>query len=211
MPAARAAGVSRFMSSHEAKSGTIYTVGHSTHTFGELVEMVKAHGVQAIADVRSIPRSRRVPQFNADALTADLPQAGIEYLPFKILGGRRRTSKHSINGAWRNASFRGYADYMQTDAFAEGLELLMEAALQRTIAMMCAEAVPWRCHRSMIGDALVVRGWRVLDIFSPTKATAHQLTRFAHVQGDQITYPPEPVEPDAPLFAQDQAIPVRQP
>ncbi len=189
------------MSNEAVKVPVIHTVGHSTHTLAELVEMIKAHGVQAIADVRSIPRSRRVPQFNADALTRDLPEMGIEYLPFKMLGGRRPTHKHSINGAWRNASFRGYADFMQTEAFAEGLELLMTAARQRSIALMCAEAVPWRCHRSMIGDALVVRGWCVLDIFSATKASPHQLTKFAYVQGVHITYPPEPSEPDAPLFA----------
>jgi uncharacterized protein (DUF488 family) len=171
--------------------GTIYTIGHSTHTLEELVEMLKAHGVAGVADVRSIPRSRRVPQFNADALTVDLPKSGLEYYPFKDLGGRRHTRKDSINSAWRNASFRGYADFMQMDAFIEGLDRLMELAAQTPLAMMCAEAVPWRCHRSLIGDALLIRNWTVLDIFSRTKATPHKLTSFAKVRGKKITYPGE--------------------
>jgi uncharacterized protein (DUF488 family) len=180
-------------------AGTIYTVGHSTHTLEELVEMLKAHGVAGVADVRSIPRSRRGPQFNADALTVDLPKSGLAYHPFKDLGGRRHTLKDSINTAWRNASFRGYADYMQTEAFVDGLDRLMELAARTPLAMMCAEAVPWRCHRSLIGDALLVRGWTVLDIFSRTKATPHKLTPFARVRGRKITYPQETLFQEADI------------
>lgn len=170
---------------------TIYTIGHSTHTLAELVEILKAHGVQAIADVRSIPRSRRVPQFNAESLAVDLPKMGLVYEPFKDLGGRRHTRTDSINTAWRNESFRGYADFMQGQAFAQALERLIEAAKGRPTAIMCAEAVPWRCHRSLIGDALLVRGWRVLDIFSKTQIKPHNLTKFARVTGQAITYPQE--------------------
>jgi uncharacterized protein (DUF488 family) len=181
---------------------TLYTVGHSTRTLDELVNLVKAHGVAGIADVRSIPRSRRVPQFNAEALAVDLPGRDLRYFPFKGLGGRRRMNSHSINGGWRNTSFRGYADYMQSEAFVEHLEALMVVARQMPIAIMCAEAVPWRCHRSLIGDALLVRGWRVLDIFSPTRATPHKLTPFALVEGLSITYP---AEPEATLFDAESA------
>jgi uncharacterized protein (DUF488 family) len=175
---------------------TIYTIGHSTREIDEFLAMLKAHGIEAIADVRSIPKSRRVPQFNDDALAKSLPAAGIEYIPFKQLGGRRHARKDSLNLAWRNESFRGYADFMQTEAFTRGLEELMKIASEKRVATMCAEAVPWRCHRSLIGDALVIRGWKVLDIMSQTKASEHKLTDFAHVDGTHITYPAE----NAPLF-----------
>jgi len=178
----------------------IYTVGHSTRTLEELAGLVKAHGVEGIADVRLIPRSRRVPQFNADALSANLPPLGLRYFPFQGLGGRRRPGKDSPNTAWRNESFRGYADFMQTPAFIQQLEALMAVARQTPVALMCAEAVPWRCHRSLIGDALLVRGWRVLDIFSPTRATAHKLTPFARVDGLRITYPPVEAPGHGSLF-----------
>jgi uncharacterized protein (DUF488 family) len=176
-------------------AGTIFTIGHSTRTIEELIALLKAHGVRAVADVRSLPGSRRLPQFNADALAISLPEAGIEYHPFKSLGGRRHTTKDSINTAWRNASFRGYADFMQTPAFAAGLEDLMKLARHIPTTTMCAEAVPWRCHRSMISDALIVRGWTVLDIMSQTKAAVHQLTPFAKVEGMRITYPGDAENP----------------
>jgi uncharacterized protein (DUF488 family) len=176
---------------------TIYTIGHSTRSIEQLIAMLKAHGVAAVADVRTILKSRRYPHFNDDVLMRSLPAAGIEYHPFKQIGGRRRPRKDSINIGWRNESFRGYADFMQTVAFERGLEELMLLAREKPTATMCAEAVPWRCHRSLISDALLVRGWTVQDIMSETKADEHKLTKFARVDGTQILYPPE--EPQ--LFA----------
>jgi uncharacterized protein (DUF488 family) len=168
---------------------TIFTVGHSTRSFDEFVELLRAHGVCVVADVRLIPRSRRWPHFSDDSLAVALPNAGIAYHPFKSLGGRRRPRKDSINTGWRNESFRGYADFMQTPMFDAALGELMAVAQQMPTTTMCAEAVPWRCHRSMISDALMVRGWTVLDITSPTKAAVHKLTPFAKVEGTRITYP----------------------
>ena len=169
---------------------TVYTVGHSTRTLDELVSMLKAHGVAGVADVRRFPGSRRLPHFNAESLARSLPELGMSYLPCPLLGGRRKPDPASANTGWRNESFRAYADYMQTPAFLEGLELLMAAAAGRApLAMMCSEAVPWRCHRSLIADALVVRGWAVLDVMSAAKATPHKLTPFARVEGTRITYP----------------------
>jgi uncharacterized protein (DUF488 family) len=176
---------------------TIYTVGHSTRTLDELLEILRAHEVAAIADVRRFAGSRRLPQFNAESLAKTLPEAGVAYLPCPLLGGRRKPSADSINTGWRNESFRAYADYMQTPKFAEGLSHLIDAAERTPTAMMCAEAVPWRCHRSLIADALLVRGWTVLDLMSATKATPHKLTPFAKVDRLTITYPP--LEPG--LFA----------
>lgn len=170
---------------------TLYTIGHSTRTLEELVDILKAHGVKVLADVRSIPRSRHVPQFNHDILEKTLPGLGIEYVPMLDLGGRRHTRKDSPNGAWRNASFRGYADYMQTPEFEAGIRRLMKIAAKSPTAIMCAEAVPWRCHRSLIGDAMLVRGWKVLDLMGVDKVTAHKMTPFAKVNGLAITYPPE--------------------
>ena len=167
----------------------IFTVGHSTRPLEQFVRVLSAHGVGALADVRLIPRSRRFPHFNDDALAVSLPQARIEYVPFKSLGGRRRAAKDSINTAWRNASFRGYADFMQTGAFAAALDELVQLALTKPTAIMCAEAVPWRCHRSLIADALLARGWDVIDIYDETKAAPHKLTPFAKVQGTRVTYP----------------------
>ena len=171
-------------------SKTIYTVGHSTRSLEELIDLVKSQGVRAIADVRQIPKSRRYPHFADTHLSLALPQNGLTYLPFKSLGGRRRAKKDSPNTGWRNESFRGYADYMQTPAFAQALEELMQAALGQPTAIMCAEAVPWRCHRSLISDALLVRGWRVLDIIGPGKPKPHKLTDFAVTSGATVAYPP---------------------
>lgn len=171
---------------------TIYTVGHSTRSLDEFVGMLKAHGVAAVADVRRFAGSRRLPHFNAEHLAATLPGdagRGLAYVPCPLLGGRRKPEPGSVNDGWRNASFRAYADYMQTPAFADGLERLMDAARETPTAMMCAEAVPWRCHRSLIADALIVRGWTVLDVMSATKASPHKLTPFARVEGTRVTYP----------------------
>jgi uncharacterized protein (DUF488 family) len=180
----------------------IFTVGHSTRSLAELVAILQSHGVEAVADVRLIPRSRRYPHFNDETLAVELPRAGIAYLPMKSLGGRRRHDRQStVNAGWRNMSFRGYADFMQTPAFLQALEELIAQARVRPTATMCAEAVPWRCHRSLISDALLVRGWQVMDILGLEKASPHKLTSFARVDGTGITYPLEHVE--APLFRED--------
>ncbi len=170
---------------------TIYTIGHSTRTFDELVALLKAHGVKKLADIRTIPKSRRNPHFAGEALGQALPTEGIEYRWLKELGGLRKPRKDSPNAAWRNLSFRGYADYMQTEEFAAAVEELIEMASGNDVVIMCSEAVPWRCHRSLVGDALLVRGVEVLDIMTEKKAPAHKLTPFARVDGTQITYPPE--------------------
>src|SRR5215469_15174773 len=150
----------------------LYTIGHSTRTLEELVEALRSHGVRAVADVRRFPGSRRLPWFAAENLAIALPKMELEYLPFLDLGGRRRTSTDSPNTGWRNASFRGYADYMQTPDFAVALDRLIEKASSGPTAIMCAEAVPWRCHRSLIADAMLIRGWEVLDIYDAKKASA---------------------------------------
>jgi uncharacterized protein (DUF488 family) len=170
---------------------TIFTIGHSTHTLEEFVAMLKAHDVTQLVDVRTIPKSRRVPQFNSDSLAETLPTRGIDYLHLKALGGLRHAKRDSVNTGWRNASFRGYADYMATKEFEEGIKRLLELARAKRTAIMCAEAVPWRCHRSLIGDALLIRGVRVEDIMSATSARDHALTPFARVSGLEITYPAE--------------------
>ncbi len=167
---------------------TVLTIGHSTRTIEEFLSILKVHGVQRLVDVRSIPKSRRVPQFNSDALAASLRERGIDYAHLKSLGGRRHAKKDSINTGWRNASFRGYADYMATDEFRTGISRLLDLAREKLTAIMCAEAVPWRCHRSLIGDALLVRGVHVDDIMSATSARSHAITPFAKVDGMQIFY-----------------------
>jgi hypothetical protein len=178
---------------------SVLTIGHSTRTIQEFVSMLEAHGAELLVDVRSIPKSRRVPQFNSDALAVSLQAQGIEYLHLKNLGGRRHPRKDSVNLGWRNASFRGYADYMATDEFREGLERLLQLARTKRAAIMCAEAVPWRCHRSLIGDALLVQGVRVDDIMSATLRRAHELTSFATVDGVNIVYPENLTQAKLPL------------
>jgi len=178
---------------------TLFTIGHSTHSIEEFIGLLKAHRIEEIADVRSIPRSRHVPQFNTDVLAESLRRAGIPYAHIGRLGGRRPARKDSINTGWRNASFRGYADYMATPAFTEGLEELIEIARARRTAIMCAEAVPWRCHRSLIADAMKVKGWTVRDIVSSAAPKEHELTPFLKVVDGRLTYP---AGDDAPrLFA----------
>lgn len=168
---------------------TAFTIGHSTRTLAELVAILESHDVSALVDVRTAPRSRHVPQFNAETLARDLAGSGIEYVSLPALGGLRKPRPDSINMAWRNASFRGYADYMQTPVFRAGLKQLIRIASAKRTAIMCAEAVPWRCHRSLIADALIVHGWRVLDLMSERSAKLHKLTDFAKVDGKRITYP----------------------
>jgi uncharacterized protein (DUF488 family) len=173
----------------------IFTVGHSTHPIEEFAALLQAHGVSVVVDIRTIPRSRHNPQFGEDELRRSLLAFGIGYRRLEALGGLRRTTADSINTGWKNSSFRGYADYMQTADFSAGIDELLDIAVENTVAIMCAEAVPWRCHRSLVGDALLVRGVVVDDIYSVTSAKPHTLTRFAHVEGTAITYPPilEPV------------------
>ncbi len=172
---------------------TLYTVGHSTRGWEEFVTLLKAHGVRAVADVRRYPRSRKFPHFNDEAMAAELPKHGLAYLPFPTLGGRRRPAKDSANTGWRSESFRGYADYMLTPAFQQALDELMEAGRAAPTAIMCAEAVPWRCHRSLIADALLARGVKVLDVMDERKAPPHEMTPFAKVEGTRVTYPaPQP-------------------
>lgn len=142
-----------------------------------------------LLDVRTVPRSRHAPQFNEDTLTQELPKREIAYRHLQNLGGLRHAAKDSINTGWHNASFRGYADYMQTDQFTSGIDELLRYAKDHTVAIMCAEAVPWRCHRSMVGDALIVRGYEVIDIFDEKKSQVEKLTAFAEVDGERITYP----------------------
>jgi uncharacterized protein (DUF488 family) len=175
----------------------LYTVGHSTRSLETFADLLKHHGVRAIADVRRFPKSRKYPHFNDDALAVSLPELGLQYTPIPLLGGRRRAGSDSPNTGWRNESFRGYADYTMTPPFAQGLEQLLTLAAQTPTAMMCAEAVPWRCHRSLIADAALVRGWRVLDVVGEAEAKPHKLTPFARVEGTRITYPPATEPADA--------------
>jgi uncharacterized protein (DUF488 family) len=168
----------------------VLTIGHSTRPLEELVGILEAHGVRHLADVRTIPRSRHNPQFNRDRLVRGIPRAGIGYTHMPVLGGLRHARPDSPNQGWRNASFRGFADYMQTPEFEAGLGALIEAAARARTAIMCAEAVPWRCHRSLIADALCARGVLVEHILSATRAEPHVLTAFATVEGTRVTYPP---------------------
>ena len=153
--------------------------------------MLKSHGVSRILDVRLLPGSRRHPHFNAETLAASLEQAGIDYRHLRDLGGRRKAGVDSENLGWKNASFRGYADYMATEGFRRALDQAMALAAERPSALLCAEAVPWRCHRSLIGDALLARAWEVLDILGPGAAKPHRLTAFAKVEGEKVSYPAE--------------------
>ena len=171
--------------------GAIFTVGHSTLPIEEFIALLHTYGITCLADIRTMPRSRHNPQFNGDALGRALKTENIEYVSLPALGGLRHARKDSSNTGWRNASFRGYADYMQTEPFAEGLESLIHMSRQRRTAIMCAEAVPWRCHRSLVADALSVRGIPAIEILSASSYRLHKLTPFAHVEGTHITYPPE--------------------
>ncbi len=171
------------------KNNTIYTIGHSTHSIDQFIKILQAYRIELVVDVRTIPRSRHNPQFNENQLRLDLERQDIEYLHLEELGGLRHTTKTSINTGWTNLSFRGFADYMQTPKFQEGIELLIETTKLKQTVIMCAEAVPWRCHRSLIGDALVIRGIEVEDIMSEKIARPHKITFWAKVDGTTITYP----------------------
>ena len=168
-----------------------FTIGHSTRPIEDFLAMLAGHEISRLVDVRTIPRSRTNPQFNKDTLPASLKKTKIAYAHVAELGGLRKPKANSPNAAWRNLSFRGYADHMQTEEFASGLEKLFEWMKKDRIAIMCAEAVPWRCHRSLIADALTVRGVRVEEIVSAKKTQVHKMTPFAKVRGTTITYPEE--------------------
>lgn len=168
---------------------TLYTIGHSTRSIEEFVGLLGAFGVESVVDVRTIAKSRHNPQYNEADLRRSLAAAGIGYERMAGLGGLRHTTAASVNTGWRNASFRGYADYMQTPAFEESLARLMAHARAKRTAIMCAEAVPWRCHRSLIADALTVRGVTCIDILGAGREREHSLTPFAKVEGERVTYP----------------------
>jgi uncharacterized protein (DUF488 family) len=172
---------------------TVFTIGHSTRALEEFILILKAFHIELLCDIRTIPKSRRNPQFAGDALKSSLAFHNIEYLHLSALGGLRQPRKDSPNTGWKNDSFRGYADYMETQAFTSALEQLISLAATKRLVIMCAEAVPWRCHRSLVGDALLVRRIDVEDITSKTRAQAHKLTPWAKVIGERIYYPaPDP-------------------
>lgn len=175
----------------EEASPLVMTVGHSTRTIEEFIRLLQAHGATCVVDVRTVPRSRHNPQFNKESLSRSLKQSGLGYVHAPGLGGLRHAKLDSPNMGWRNASFRGYADYMQTPEFAQSLEEVVRLANQDRIVLMCAEAVPWRCHRSLIADALLVRGIHTEDILSVARRQVHTLTPFAKIRGTAITYPEE--------------------
>lgn len=168
----------------------VYTIGHSTRTIDEFIDILKAHGIKRLVDIRTVPRSRTNPQYNKDVLPESLSGAGIRWEYVKDLGGLRKPETDSINRAWRNDSFRGYADYMQTEQFAKALEHLVELSQESPTAIMCAESVWWRCHRSLVADALAAKGYTVFHIMSEKKADRHKLREWAHVdkQG-MVSYP----------------------
>ncbi len=172
----------------------LLTVGHSNRALQDFLELLTAHGIELLADVRTVPRSRHNAQFNRDTLPESLAKAGIGYTHLPGLGGLRKARADSRNTGWRNLSFRGYADYMQTPDFDEHLKRLIQLAGERRTAIMCAESVPWRCHRSLIADALTARGVEVFHIMSPTKADRHKLTKFARVENGNVSYPPAELE-----------------
>jgi uncharacterized protein (DUF488 family) len=165
---------------------------------GRFTALLQTYGIERLVDIRAIPGSRRNPQFNHGALADTLKAAHIEYVHLQALGGRRHARKDSPNGGWSNSGFRGYADYMGTAAFEEALMALIHMSHHKRIALMCAEAVPWRCHRSLVADALCVRGIPVVEMLSASNYRMHELTDFAHVEGTRITYPP-PEHPRLPL------------
>ena len=179
----------------------VLTVGHSTRALDTFIQLLQAHGVKRLLDVRTVPRSRRNPQFNRETLPQALAAQGIAYEHLPGLGGLRHARRDSVNTGWRNASFRGYADYMQTDEFARNLAVLTELESRHRTAIMCAEAVPWRCHRSLIADALTIKSVPVTHILTAAKAEPHQLTSFASVEGTRIIYP----GPELELFGPDAA------
>ncbi len=179
------------MEAEPEKEVVVFTIGHSNRSLEDFVEILKTYDISEVVDVRTIPRSRHNPQFNREPLLEALKSVGIKYLHVPGLGGLRHPHPGSINTGWRNQSFQGYADYMQTPEFAENVQELIDLAKHERIVLMCAEAVPWRCHRSLIADALMVRGIKVEDILSKTNSRVHIVTPWAKLDGKRITYPTE--------------------
>lgn len=178
------------MNMHDQIGLKIWTIGHSTRTLAEFLEMLSVNKIETLADVRSYPGSRRYPHFNAEALSESLPESGIEYVPMKRLGGRRRSRPDSPNTVWRNEAFRGYADYMETIEFHDGIDALVDLAQRRRTAIMCAEAVWWRCHRSMISDYLKAQGFTVEHIMDGGKNLVHPFTTAARLESGKLVYGP---------------------
>jgi uncharacterized protein (DUF488 family) len=171
--------------------GAVFTVGHSTLPIERFMALLKTYGIERLVDIRTMPWSRHNPQFNDTALANSVTTQHIDYVHIQALGGLRHARKDSHNTGWRNGGFRGYADYMQSEEFQDALETLIRMSRQKRVAIMCAEAVPWRCHRSLVADALSVRGIPVVEILSESSYRPHKLTAFAQVDGTHITYPPE--------------------
>jgi uncharacterized protein (DUF488 family) len=167
----------------------VYTIGHSTRTADDFIALLEAHGISGLADIRTVPRSRRHPHFSREALEKSLPAHGVEYRHFADLGGLRKPRRDSPNSAWRVEGFRGYADHMQTPVFEAAIEALLAFARQRQVAVMCAEAKWWQCHRQLVADALVARGIDVRHIMTAREAPAHELTSFARIEAGHVLYP----------------------
>ena len=183
-----------------SQPSTILTVGHSTRFLDDFISILRAHGVERLVDIRTVPRSRTNPQFNRETLPGALSTAGIRYVHMPNLGGLRHARPDSPHTAWRNASFRGYADYMETPEFEAGIEALLKLERTSRIVLMCAEAVPWRCHRSLLADALTARGVRVEHIMNRTRRDLHHLTPFARVEGAKVSYRgKDPAQGELPL------------
>jgi uncharacterized protein (DUF488 family) len=174
----------------------IFTVGHSNRSLDDFVSILKSHGISRILDVRRYPSSRKWPHFDAAALAVSLPGAGIDYVGLSHLGGRRRPRPDSPHVAWRDESFRGFADFMDTPEFAAGAAEVERLARERPSALMCAEALPWKCHRSLIADALVARGWKARDVISEKEAREHRIPKFGRVEGGRVVY--DVTEPEKP-------------
>ena len=170
---------------------TVWTIGHSTHSLGEFVAMLHSFNIESVVDIRSFPGSRKFPQFNKEALEVSLPKNNIQYKHLKKLGGRRKVNPQSKNTTWKHVAFRGYADYMETNPFAEGIKELTEIAQQQRTAYMCSEAVWWRCHRSMVSDYLKANGWNVQHIMQIGKSNEHPYTQPARIVDGVLTYLPE--------------------
>lgn len=167
---------------------TLFTIGHSTRSSEEFLDLLNSFHIRILADIRRLPGSRKFPQFDQDQLKKSLEENGIEYIYIENLGGRRKPSADSVNTVWRNKSFQAYADYMETESFADGAAELAKLAQEKPTAMMCSEAVWWRCHRSMVSDYFKAKGWEVLHIMVPGKATEHPYTSPARVEGDKVFY-----------------------
>jgi uncharacterized protein (DUF488 family) len=181
-------------SENQGNAGPILTIGHSTRALEDFLGILNTYGVRRVADIRTVPRSRKNPQFNKETLPGELLKIQIKYIHMAGLGGLRHSQADSINTGWRNLSFRGFADYMQTPEYAQNLEELLRLAGQEKLTLMCAEAVPWRCHRSLIGDSLMLRGVQVEHILSATSHHPHKITSWAKVDSMNITYPPEEIK-----------------